>query len=120
MRRACGGLAGVVSDAVFGAGNSGGNQLPARKVEDIHQIRPGDIVILFDQNKKVTHLVAAASGVLQTERDDSGREICVVDCCEGNVHDLGFEGGFVGINSYYFPKEKSDDRFYEIWTRYPD
>lgn len=111
MQRACGGFAGVVSDAIFGGGNTGGSNFPARKIDDIRQIRPGDIIITFNNNMP-EHVMVATSGVIETQQDE-GEEICICDYYDGNDNEA------VGTGSAYLPVKKPVDWSYEIWTRYP-
>ncbi len=54
----CNGFATMVSDRVFGY------DAPCRQLNNVTEIRPGDIIVHLDKNGKPTHVSIAMSGVL--------------------------------------------------------
>ena len=107
---ACGGYAAMVSSLLFGDTAN-----PVRRVEDLSQIRPGDIIFLVNNNTgKLWHVMVAL---------ESPNGMNAFHCTDGN------NGGAV-----YWPDKQSPysrenlDCFgtqgktyrVEAWTRYPE
>jgi len=112
MEFACGGFAGIVSDAIFGGGNTGGNDFPARKIDDVRKVRPGDIIVSF-YNDAPDHIIVATSGIFKTEQYD-GQEVYYVNYYDGNHNEM------VDTDFRYLTNNKYNGFTEEIWTRYPD
>ena len=111
----CSGFASLVSDSIFGSGNTN----PARKIS-VEYVRPGDIIIKFDANGELTHVATAASKI--TGIDEYGDKTSpIITVYHGNVGDSS-TGKRIKYDTYYpVPKTYSDYNGYyvEVWTRYP-
>ncbi len=99
---ACGGFAAMVSDRVFGY------DAPCRKVDDVTEIRPGDIIVHLDKNGNATHVSIAMSGVLN--------EYNYVARCEGNNNSQVKWPTDDGLNTARPTAAKP----WAIYTRYPE
>lgn len=112
----CSGFAGVVSDAIFGGGNNGGNNFPARKISSVSQVRPGDIIVKLNSNGQLEHVLTAASNVNSTKTTNGVTRYCI-DTYEGNMNST------VVYNNYgvrYITDDLYRGSYYEVWTRYPE
>lgn len=105
----CGGYAAMVSSLIFGDAAN-----PGRRVEDLSQIRPGDIIFrVNNETGKVWHIVVAL---------ETPNEIGAFHVTDGNngeaVHwpDQQNPYGRSNLDSY------GENRAYhlEVWTRYPE
>lgn len=54
LKYACGGWMCMVSERIFGETGA-----PAREVTDVNKVRPGDIVVQYDENGKIYHVAIA-------------------------------------------------------------
>ena len=106
---ACGGYAAMVSSLLFGDTAN-----PARRVEDLSQIRPGDIIFLVNNNTgKLWHAIVAL---------ESPNEMNLVHYSDGN------HGGTVYWPDTQDPYSREVLNCYgagktyrvEAWTRYPE
>ncbi len=102
----CSGYAAMVSSLVFGDETN-----PGRKLDDLSQIRPGDIVFILSTEGKVSHVAVA----LESPNED-GR----FHCTDGNV---GEEVRWPNrdslcVRSYSTAGFSSGS--IEVWTRYPE
>lgn len=113
----CGGWAALVSDYIFGQ-----TGFPAHKTS-FYNTRPGDIVIVLDNNGKLTHVMLATS---RPYHDDEC-ELTRVETTEANApannnvaanYIIGWYNGEYGSNIGVY-----DDGYLSnnvaIWTRYP-
>ena len=99
---ACGGFAAMVSDRVFGY------DAPCRKVDDVTDIRPGDIIVHLDKNGNATHVSIAMSGVLN--------EYNIVARCDGNNNSVVQWHSDDNLNT----GRPTAARPWAIYTRYPE
>ena len=116
MVTACGGFAGLVSDAIFGGNTNGGNNFPMRQLDSVSQVRPGDIIVKLDANGYTQHISTAASSVNKTDTVD-GVTRYFIDVYDGN------NNGKVVYNNYgvrYLTDELFRGNCYAVYTRYPD
>ena len=106
---ACGGYASMISSLLFGD-----TENPARRVEDLSQIRPGDIIFLIrNDTGKPWHVMVAL---------ESPNELNAIHCTDGN------NGGTVYWPDPQRPYSREALDCYgtgktyriEAWTRYPD
>ena len=105
---ACGGYASMVSSLIFGDTAN-----PARRVEDLSQIRPGDIIFLVrNDTGKPSHVMVAL---------ESPNGMNAIYCTDGNIGGTvcwpdGQPYGREVLNCY------GTDKTYriEVWTRYPE
>ena len=98
----CGGFASMVSDRIFGY------DAPCRKVDDVTDIRPGDIIVHLDKNGKPTHVSIAMSSVLN--------EYNYVARCEGNNNSIVRWPTDGDLNTARPTAAKP----WAIYTRYPE
>jgi len=120
----CGGFAGVVSDAIFGGLDNGGENFPARKLNSVAQARPGDIVFLLNDRGLCRHVATVASTPTWFDQatwypeTDTYSGMYYVKCYEGN------SGGKVSYSDSFYLSEKDNmggcGYYVEVWTRYPD
>ena len=108
MTRGCGGFASLLSDAVFGSGDAN----PARKLDSLADVRPGDILMKLNASGGVTHVVVAAARPSGTE-EFRGVTAWRIPVRGGNGNDLVYS--FDSI----VPGELANGMYYEAWTRYP-
>ena len=104
----CGGFASLLSDAVFG----GGSANPARKLDSLADIRPGDILMKLDANGRVTHMAIAAARPSETTQFH-GVTAYRAAVRGGSGNDMVYS--FVSI----LPAQVANGFYYEAWTRYP-
>ncbi len=98
---ACGGFAAMVSDRIFGY------DLPCRKVDDVANVRPGDIVVYLDKNGKPQHVAIAMTTIFNSDN--------VIDICDGNSNDQ-----VVWSTDEEFNSTSLDNTYYTVYTRYPE
>ncbi len=116
MQSACGGFAGVVSDAIFGGKNNGGENFPIRQLDSVSQVRPGDIIVKMGTDGIAKHILTAASEVNKTDTVN-GVTRYYISTYEGNNNDK------VSYNDYgvkYVTDGVYRDIYYVVYTRYPD
>lgn len=115
MTSGCGGFAGLVSDAIFGGANNGGENFPIRKLDSVAQVRPGDILVEIGADGVTDHVLTAAARVMSTKERD-GITIYAIAVYDGNSNDS------VRYNDYgdcYFTDELYRDHYSVAYTRYP-
>ncbi len=106
----CGGYAAMVSSLLFGDAAN-----PGRKLEDLSQIRPGDIILrINNKTGEVWHVVVAI------ESPNGKNAFHITDGnCGGTVHwpDTRNPYGRNNLDSY-----RGENAAYhlEVWTRYPE
>lgn len=110
----CGGFAAMISDYLFGKRNN-----PLRKLEDVTQVRPGDIVV-FTKDGETTHVAISLTTVGTTNGGNPG--IKVVDGNNGGAVCWGdnFKNYAASINSYIGGQNNAHQISTVIYTRYPD
>lgn len=117
MTGGCGGFAGLVSDAIFGGANNGGDKFPIRKLNSVSEVRPGDIILQLNENGLVTHVITAASSVRNT-KTTNGVQLYFIWVYDGN------NSGIVKYNNYDNQRYVTDDLYkgysYVAYTRYLD
>ena len=116
MTAGCGGFASLVSDAIFGGGNTGGVNFPARKLDNLTEIRPGDILIKVDASGGIKHVSTAAS-TPTFYKNFNGVDVFQITQYEGNAADLVNYGTSTIFDT---PIPNKGNFYYEAWTRYPD
>lgn len=101
-----GGYAALLSDRIFGL-----HGFPARKLDDITEMRAGDIVITLENGKLVQ--VSTYSGTKGDMMTLEGRT--------GTGYGMFYvkDGGTAG-NMVVTPGDAFPGRTYEVWTRYPE
>lgn len=107
---ACGGYAAMVSSLVFGD-----TENPGRKLDDLSQIRPGDIVLrVNNKDGSIWHVMVAL---------ESPNEIHAFQYTDGNhgghVHWPDQVNPYGGENLDCYQGENKEYRL-EAWTRYPE
>ncbi len=106
----CGGYAAMVSSLLFGDAAN-----PARKLEDLSQIRPGDILFrVNNKTGKVWHVTLA----LESPNEISAFHITDGNC-NGTVHWPEPENPYGRDNLDCYRGEHADYHL-EAWTRYPE
>ena len=105
----CGAYASMVSSLIFGDSTN-----PGRRLADITQIRPGDIIFLVSEDGKVRHVVVGLESPNQEGRfhhteGNLGEMISWPDKESLNLRSYSL-AGFRGISP----------RHLEVWTRYPE
>lgn len=116
MSYGCGGFAGLVSDAIFGGSTTGGENFPARKLNSVADVRPGDFIIMLNANGVAQHILTAATSV------KSNKVVNGVTAYEISRYD-GNNGEQVKYtpSAYIFDTAyNSSGMYFEAWTRYPD
>lgn len=105
----CGGYAAMISSLIFGDDAN-----PGRRVEDLSQIRPGDIIFRVDNDTgKVWHIVIAL---------ETPNEINAFHVTDGNNGEAIYwpdrqnPYGRNNLDSY----GENRDYHLEVWTRYPE
>lgn len=106
MTRGPGGYAALLSDRIFGLHN-----FPARKLDDITKMRPGDLVITLENGYIVQ--VSTYSGTKGDMMTLEGR------MATGYGMFYLKDGGTAG-NMVITPGDSVPGRTYEVWTRYPE
>ncbi len=106
----CGGYAAMVSSLLFGDAEN-----PARKLEDLSQIRPGDILFrVNNRTGKVWHVTVAL------ESPNKINAFHITDGnCNGTVHWPEPENPYGRDNLDCYRGEHADYHL-EVWTRYPE
>jgi len=103
----CGGWMGLVSDYIFGK-----TDLPARKI-NFKDTRPGDMVVILDENGKLKHFAIA---IARPEHDTECELWRLRTTDAGGSPDVTTWGKY-GCTEY-------DDGYladrHAVWTRYPD
>lgn len=115
MTKACGGFAGLVSDAIFGGANTGGDKFPIRKLNSVSQIRPGDIIVRLNSDGTTDHIMTAASRIRSSKTANNVQIYCIW-AYHGNSN------GSVVYDTYdscYITDELYRDSQYVAYTRYP-
>lgn len=106
----CGGYASMVSSLLFGDTAN-----PARKLEDLSQIRPGDILLrVNNKTGKVWHVTVA----LESPNELNAFHITDGNC-NGTVHWPEPENPYGRDNLDCYRGEYADYHL-EVWTRYPE
>ncbi len=106
----CGGYAAMVSSLLFGDAAN-----PARKLEDLSQIRPGDILFrVNNRTGKVWHVTVA----LESPNEINAFHITDGNC-NGTVHWPEPENPYGRDNLDCYRGEHADYHL-EVWTRYPE
>jgi len=119
MEFACGGIAGVVSDAIFGGGNNGGQNFPVRRVENAADIRPGDIICHMLNSEMIHYSVVTTRGVYW--KTQNGVDLYKVGIYEGGgTVDSGAGRILYDQNGTVWNGIKNGTISCEIWTRYPE
>ena len=106
----CGGYAAMVSSLIFGdTGN------PGRKLDDLSQIRPGDIILrINNETGSVWHVTIAL------ESPSAINAFHITDGnCNGMVHwpDRSYQYGRDNLDCY---RGEGKTHHLEVWTRYPE
>lgn len=118
MTGGCGGIAGVVSDAIFGGGNNGGQNFPIRRLENAADIRPGDIICGLRNGTPFHYAVATTRGVYW--KTQNGVDLYKIGIYDG--------GGTVDSGAGHILYTQNGATWngirngisHEIWTRYPE
>ncbi len=106
----CGGYAAMVSALLFGDASN-----PARKLEDLSQIRPGDILFrVNNETGKVWHVTVALESP-----NELGAFHITDGNCNGTVHWPEPENPYGRDNLDCYRGEHADYHL-EAWTRYPE
>lgn len=116
MSVACGGFASLVSDAIFGGRDNGGENFPIRQLSSVAQVRPGDVIVKLDENGKALHVLTAASSVNKTDTVN-GVTRYFIDTYEGNLNSKVI---YKNYGTSYINDELYRNISYVAYTRYPD
>lgn len=106
MTRGSGGYAALLSDRVFGL-----HGFPARKLDDITQMRAGDIVITLEQG----HIVQVS-----TYSGEKGDMMTLEGRMATGYGMFYLKNGGTAGNIVITPGDPVPGRAYEVWTRYPE
>lgn len=117
VQSGCGGFAGVVSDAIFGGRDNGGENFPIRKLSSVAQVRPGDIIAKLNANGEIKHILTAATSVKSTTTANGVTRYCI-GVYDGNNNSKVNYSNMDGMN--YITDDLYRGSYYEAWTRYPD
>ncbi len=102
----CSGYAAMVSSLVFGDETN-----PGRKLDDLDQIRPGDIVFMLSAEGKVSHVAVA----LESPNED-GR----FHCTQGNIGKEVMWPNREALSARSCSTAGFSSGSIEVWTRYPE
>lgn len=117
MTSGCGGFAGLVSDAIYGGANNGGENFPIRKLDSASQVRPGDILVQIGADGITDHVSTAASRVKSTKERD-GVTLYAIGSYDGNGNDCVSYDDY--DNHLYVTDELYRDHYCVAYTRYPE
>ena len=105
----CGGYAAMISSLIFGDASN-----PGRRVEDLSQIRPGDIIFRVNNDTgKVWHIVVAL---------ETPNEIHAFHVTDGNNGEAVYWPDLQSPYPHNNLDSYGEDKAYhlEAWTRYPE
>ena len=102
----CAGFAYRISDELFGKAEN-----PKRRVDDLSEIRPGDMIRTY-KNGRHMHDSTALTAI-----DADGYIQSTVD---GNSGDSGVNGVVRWNYNCWYPIKEQNGFTYEVWTRYPE
>lgn len=117
MTNGCGEFAGLVSDAVYGGANNGGENFPIRKLDSASQVRPGDILVQIGADGITDHVSTVASRVKSTKERD-GVTLYAIGSYDGNSNDCVSYDDY--DNHLYVTDELYRDHYCVAYTRYPE
>ena len=108
---ACGAYASMVSSLIFGDTAN-----PARKLDDLSQIRPGDIIFrVRNDSGKIWHVTIA----LESPNEKNG--FCITDGNAGEtVQWPDKESPYSNMDNLDCYRGENKAYHLEVWTRYPD
>ena len=109
----CGGWASMVSDAIYGTEMNGAMRIA------IEDIRPGDFLVMTDENGFLRHIAIATTSLQEYAFDEDTIRHYVGICDAGGECGVQWSSGFVNAvwtdwDGYY-----SDWTGFDAWTRIP-